>query len=254
MPPGRAARIAGFALLALLPACAVEPPEASRPLAPAGTPGALAERLPARAAGFQRGAAAPVDRPAAGIEVSYATEGRHAAGFVQVLHAPEGPPLADGPADPRVAGELARWSAEAARGPVQSRRLSVTGEFMEPEEAPLFRCAALAGRYGRQPVRSQVCVGAAGGQMLRLRVSMPEHDPPLADARAFARAVALALRGLPPEPEPVLPTPVSLPGTALPPPEGVAPPRPAATRRPAPVRPSPGQANPRPAPRISPGR
>jgi hypothetical protein len=39
-----------------------------------------------------------------------------------------------------------------------------------------------------------LCVGAAAGQLLRVRVSMPRRDFPAADSQAFLAAIAAALR------------------------------------------------------------
>ncbi|MCX8132682.1 MAG: hypothetical protein N3D18_01815 [Roseococcus sp.] len=172
----------------------------------AAGPAALAERLPASAAGFQRGATVPVGQPRQGTEVNYATEGRRAAAFVQVLR-PEGPAPADGPLEAEAQAEFQRWVTESARGQGPARRLSVAAEFQEPPSAPLLRCAAMEGSYGRQPVQSLVCVGAAGGQILRIRASMPRHTPPVADPRAFVREIAAALRGTPVEPGEPMPPP-----------------------------------------------
>lgn len=198
---GRVARtpraaLAGLALFSLV-AC-----EAGRdaslsagPVPRADAPAALANRLPASAAGFQRGATVPVTQPQPGTEVNYATEGRRAAAFVQVLSPVGAAPASDGPNDPEAQSEFQRWVAESARGQGPARRLSVASEFNEPPSSPLMRCAAMEGTYGRQPVQSLVCVGAAGGQILRIRASMPRHTPPVADPRAFVREVSAALRG-----------------------------------------------------------
>ena len=64
----------------------------------------------------------------------------------------------------------------------------------ESERAGLFRCADLEGSYGRQPVQSMICVGAAAGQMIRIRLSMPRRDTPAADTSAFLSAIAASVR------------------------------------------------------------
>ena len=185
-----------FALLAattILGACASNETAtpAAAPVPVASAPEQLARRLPAQAAGFQRGATAPVQQPARGVEVAYSTDGRSAAGFVQVLGAPG--PLPDGVQSEAVQAEYRRWLAETARG-AASRRLRVASESLQPAQSPLFRCAEMEGTYGRQPVQSVLCVGAAGGKLLRVRVSMPRQDPPVADSRAFVRDITAALR------------------------------------------------------------
>ncbi len=121
--------------------------------------------------------------------MAYATPNRQAAAFVQVMRPAEA--LPDGAASPAAQAEYGRWKAAATDHASRNRRLRVV---REEEVGGLFRCAALEGSYGRQPVQSTVCVGAAGGQMLRLRVSMPRREPAVADAQAFVREVAAALR------------------------------------------------------------
>jgi hypothetical protein len=247
-PPRTPSSLAALLLPLLLVACATD--EAVRPVAPVDAPALLAARLPPAAAGFRRGVDAAVEQPLPGVEVAYATEGRQAAGFVQVLRPPSTPPP-DGTASPLVEDEFRRWRDETARGLLRSRRLTVVAEFEEPAAAPLFRCAALEGSYGRQPVQSQICVGAAGGQVLRLRASMPRRNPPVADPRAFAREIAGGLRGqavmaeMPSLPfDPNQPTPVAAPVPAAAPSptrRAAAPPRATAPARAgaAPVRAAP---------------
>jgi hypothetical protein len=175
-------------LLAGLAACAPEP--ATTPaIARVSAPEQLADRLPEQAADFRRGANAPVTQPLSGREVAYATGDRTAAAFVQVLT--PSTPLADGPDSPVAQAEFTRWRDDTARGAIPSRRLRVTSEA---ERAGLFRCAELEGTYGRQPVSSMLCVGAAAGQLLRVRVSMPRRDLPAADSGAFLAAIAASLR------------------------------------------------------------
>ncbi|WP_027283603.1 hypothetical protein [Rubritepida flocculans] len=229
--------ILGFLSLGLLSACeaARDAPPVAGPVPRADAPAALAERLPGAAAGFQRGATVPVSQPRPGTEVNYATEGRRAAAFVQVLR-PEGPAPADGPQEAEVQAEFQRWVTESARGQGPARRLSVAAEFQEPPSAPLLRCAAMEGTYGRQPVQSLVCVGAAGGQILRIRASMPRHTPPVADPRAFVREIAAALRGGPVEPGEPMPPPSAAAPAAAPAGEVVTEPAPPVARRGAPAR------------------
>ena len=155
----------GLLALGLLAGCEMPSGQMTAgPVARADAPAALANRLPASAAGFQRGATVPVTRPQQGTEVNYATEGRRAAAFVQVLSPVGAAPSIDGPDAPQAQAEFQRWVAESARGQGPARRLSVASEFNEPASAPLMRCAAMEGTYGRQPVQSLVCVGAAGGK------------------------------------------------------------------------------------------
>ncbi|MFL1461521.1 hypothetical protein ACI6QG_04910 [Roseococcus sp. DSY-14] len=176
---------------ALLAACAATEGGGgpAAPIPPASGPEALAARLPAEAAGLRRGSDTALSDPLPGREVAYATANRQAAAFVQVLR--PAAPLPDGPASAAAQAEYARWKDAATGQASRNRRLAVV---REAEVAGLFRCAMLEGSYGRQPVESTVCVGAAGGQLLRLRVSMPRREPAAADAQAFVREVAAALR------------------------------------------------------------
>lgn len=182
-------------MLAGLAACATEGADApaTAPVPVVSAPQRLAERLPAQAGSFHRGTAASIEEALAGVEVPYATAGRSAAGFVQVLRPPSVAPP-DGPGSLVVQEEYQRALAAAQRGSGPHRRLRLVQESEEPPGQPLFRCADLEGAYGRTAVTSMTCVGAAGGQLLRLRVSMPRRDPPAADPRAFIRDIAAALR------------------------------------------------------------
>jgi len=185
---------ASLTLLALLAACATESGEpVVAPVPVVSAPATLAERLPAQAGTFQRGTTSPIQQPLPGVEVPYATAGRTAAGFVQVVR-PSGAALPDGPGSAEVQQEYQRVLAVAQRGSGPHRRLRLVNESDQPPGAPLLRCAELEGTYGRTPVISTNCVGAAGGQLIRLRVSMPRRDPPVADPRAFVRDIAAALR------------------------------------------------------------
>lgn len=174
MPSPVSTARAGCVLLALA-GCAGPGPEAPGGLR-ADNPEALARLLPAEAGGLRRGAESPLDT--GGREVSYATTGRTAAAVVELL--------------PAAPGGHARFVAQTADGGGPHRRLREVAGF---REGPL-QCSELEGAYGRhQPVRSLVCTGEAGAAtQIRLRVSMPRRDPPAADARAFARAIAGALR------------------------------------------------------------
>jgi len=156
-------------------------------------PARLAERLPAQAGSFQRGTTATIEQPLPGVEVPYSTPGRTAAGFVQVLRPPAVAPP-DGPGSLVVQDEYQRMVTAAQRGSGPHRRLRLVQESEQPPGASIFRCADLEGAYGRTAVTSTTCVGAAGGQLLRLRVSMPRRDPPAADPRAFIRDITAALR------------------------------------------------------------
>ena len=159
-------RKASLLLLAGLAACATEGGEAitAAPVPVVSAPARLAERLPAQAAAFQRGATAPIQQPLPGVEVAYATAGRSAAGFVQVVRPPsEAPP--DGPGSLVVQDEYQRALSEAQRGAGPHRRLRLLRESEQPPGAPLFRCAELEGTYGRTAVTSMTrCSLASNGR------------------------------------------------------------------------------------------
>ncbi len=189
--------------------CALGPDAAA--LARARTPAGMAEMLPETVAGFRRtailpGAADPADR-----SLAYSTEGQRTAAAMVDLSRPSGPEAAagpDGPDPPAAAAALEAMLARAA-SPGGARRVSETARLTLPEGGPeggpagrpeggdappALRCAETAGRYGRVRVQGLLCAGVLRGTLIRIRVTMPEADPPAADARAFARGVVAALR------------------------------------------------------------
>ncbi|WP_338661988.1 hypothetical protein VQH23_17375 [Pararoseomonas sp. SCSIO 73927] len=155
---------------------------------------AVLARLPAAAAGFERGAAqdvAPGDA-GAGKVTEYVTPRRVAVGHVFLydlgrprVTAAELPP------------EVERAVAEATALPSDrtGRQLSVAGRYTVPARGGDLSCASLEGSFGRTRVERQVCVGVADGRFLRVQVTMPSSAAPAADARAFAAEVAGAARG-----------------------------------------------------------
>jgi hypothetical protein len=203
-------RAALLVLLLALAGCA-QPDQATEPQAapaPPGPPpprlalGDAAARLPPEAAGFLRGRILPLRAPAqgreppreTGREVAYATgsQQHRAAALVQLL--PAGPDLPDGPDSPRAVAAFEAELAEQVAGRDRARNLRETGRFpVTANGRPALTCARLAGTFGRQPVEGLVCGGAVGGNLVRLRVSMPSRQPPLADPRAFASAIVAAL-------------------------------------------------------------
>lgn len=195
-PSLRLPALAGAGLLLLVAGCAPPPggtappgaaaPAARAPLAADASPSALAAALPASADSFQRGATVPVRQPMEGLEVNYSTPNRRGAAFVQVVR-PE-----SGAAPAVAAAEYTRWLAEVTTGERPGRRLRVVQEFTEAG-GPGLRCAALEGSYGRQPVESTFCVGAAGPHVLRLRATMMREGAPAGDARVFMAEMARSL-------------------------------------------------------------
>jgi hypothetical protein len=177
-----------MAAAASLGGCASAQPSFSAAAAgvPSSTgPAALADRLPAMAAGFRRGDARPAGA-GAGREVAYATGGgpMTAAATVELLAEDTG-----------AAAALEAMLAEAL-SPLPSRDMREAGRFTvagAAAAAPPLLCARTAGRYGRERVSGLACAGRAGGALLRIRVTMPAREPPPADPRAFAEAIAAAV-------------------------------------------------------------
>lgn len=162
------------------------------PLAPPGGavsdaagPAALVDRLPAVAAGLRRGAARATGGAGEGREVPYATGGLLTAAATVEL-------LAENTA---AAAALDAALADALRaGPAREMRDAGRLTLAAGGVSPLL-CAETVGRYGRERVAGLVCAGRVGGTLLRIRVTMPAREPPPADPRAFAEAVAAALSG-----------------------------------------------------------
>ncbi len=173
------------AVPAFLGGCAAAPPSAAPPVGPS----ALADRLPAVAAGFRRGEARPAGGAGQGREVAYATGGGRltAAATVELLAE-----------DTAAAAALETMLSEVLR-PVPPREMREAGRFTIAGDGggaawPLL-CAETAGRYGRERVAGLACAGRADGALLRIRVTMPAREPPPADPRAFAEAIAASLSG-----------------------------------------------------------
>jgi hypothetical protein len=186
--------------LALPVACA--PQEGARrtaQTAPSGgmTLEASAERLPAEVLGFARGGTfwLEAERPGQGAAVEYAGPSRAAVATVSLYDRGHGP-VSD--RDPRLAGEFATALAEvmALAGTRTSQRLTERGrtELAVPGGAPLS-CARLEGTYGRQQVRTLVCLGAAAGRYLKVQVTTPQRQVVAVDSEAFVAAIAQAARG-----------------------------------------------------------
>jgi len=182
---GLAPRFATWSAL-LLAGCAGGP---SGPL----TPDLLAARLPPELAGFQRGANLPLPEGAA--EIAYATTGRFSAAAVIDIARPDNALVPDGAGTPQAGAALAQSLAEATL-PAPNRQVAETGRFTLPAGGPAgLLCAETAGRYGRERVQGLLCAGGVAGNMVQLRVTMPQRQPPPADPRAFATALLAALRG-----------------------------------------------------------
>lgn len=156
-------------------------------------PAALAALLPEDAAGFERGQTLPLARGEPGQEVAYATRGLPAAAATVQIRAPAEGPVPDGPDSAAATAAFNRLLQDALR-PEPQRRLRESAQFLLPETAPTLRCAETEGRYGRERVRGLVCAGGLRGNVVGLRLVMPQSEPPPAEPRAFAAAIATALR------------------------------------------------------------
>ncbi len=193
-----------LALAVLLPLAGCVPPEgdgtlasgaAAVPPAPRLSVQDAASRLPDEAAGFRRGQTLPARAPATGQEVTYATPAARQRAAAVVKLAPVGPDLPDGAASPAASAAFQAELNDAVQGRDRARHMNETRRFpLMVAGAPALDCAALAGTFGRQPVEGLVCAGGVGGNLVRLRVSMPKVTPSLADAPAFASAIVAALR------------------------------------------------------------
>ena len=184
------ALLVGAALLPLVAGgCAPAPSPGAGTVSGAGA-AALAERLPALAAGFRRGATRPAV-PGGGREVGYSTEAGRAtaAATVEVLTDETAP----GPALDALLADVLR------AGPAREMREAGRFTIPQPDAADgspsLLSCAETAGRYGRERVAGLVCASRAGGALVRIRVTMPARQPPPAEPRAFAEAIAASLSG-----------------------------------------------------------
>ena len=146
----------------------------------------MAERLPAAAAGFRRGATRPAV-PGEGREIGYSTEAGRSTAVATVELLAEATPAA---------AALDAAVAETSRGgPAREMREAGRLALGDGAASPLF-CAETVGRYGRERVAGLVCAGRFGGALLRIRVTMPAgREPAPADPRAFAEAIAAALSG-----------------------------------------------------------
>jgi hypothetical protein len=156
-----------------------------------------AARLPAQVAGFTRGGAIWLERerPGQGVAVEYAGPSRAAVATVSLYDREQGP-VAD--RDPRLAAEFSAALAEvvAVAGTRTSQQIAERGrsEIAIPGGAPMS-CARLEGSYGRQAVRTLVCVGSAAGRFLKVQVTSPAQPVRPVDPEPFVVAITQAARG-----------------------------------------------------------
>ncbi|NKC29581.1 hypothetical protein [Falsiroseomonas selenitidurans] len=159
----------------------------------------LAGRLPAESASFVRGDTVwhERERPGLGVAVDYAGPARSAVATVSLYDRGQAAVPQDIGA-PAVQAEFTRAVEEALA--MADRRTSQTmaaterSELAVPGQAPL-QCARLQGTYGRQPVQTLLCVGAAAGHFLKVQVTSPGRQVRPVDPMPFVVGIAQAARG-----------------------------------------------------------
>uniref|UniRef100_UPI0022EA671A hypothetical protein n=1 Tax=Falsiroseomonas oryzae TaxID=2766473 RepID=UPI0022EA671A len=158
---------------------------------------AAAARLPASVAGFTRGSAVwhERERPGLGVTVDYAGPARAAVATVSLYDRGAGP-VAE--RDPRVAQEFTNAVSEvvALAGTRTSQTIAERerSQLPVPGGAPLD-CARLEGTYGRQEVRTLVCLGAAAGRFVKVQVTSPLRQVRPVDPLPFVVEVTQRARG-----------------------------------------------------------
>jgi hypothetical protein len=190
-------RPAALLLTLGLSACAAGPeaPVARAPAIP--TLESAAARLPATVEGFTRGETAwhERERPGQGVTADYAGPARSAVATVSLYDRGAGP-VGEDPA--RLEGEFRNAVAEAMAS--ADRRTSQRMTERErntlpvPGGAPLS-CARLDGLYGRQEVRTVVCLGSAAGRFIKVQVTSPARQVRAVDPIPFIQGVTQAARG-----------------------------------------------------------
>lgn len=160
---------------------------------------ALAQRLPANVAGFARGDTTwhERDRPGLGVAVDYAGPARSAVATVSLYDRAAGA-VPDDPGSARLREEFDTALADvlATADGRTAQRMSESGrsEVAVPGGAPLS-CSRLDGLYGRQEVRTLVCLGAAGGRFLKVQVTSPARQVRPVDPIPFVVGITQAARG-----------------------------------------------------------
>jgi hypothetical protein len=134
------------------------------------------------------------DQPGQGVAVEYAGPSRAAVATVSLYDRGQGP-IAD--RDSRLAGEFSAAIAEVVvmAGTRTSQQIAERerNEVPVPGGAPLS-CARLEGTYGRQDVRTLVCVGSAAGRFLKIQVTSPARPVRPVDPVPFVVEIAQAAR------------------------------------------------------------
>lgn len=189
-------------LLLLLPvACAPQAgPEglAAPPAAAAGSLEAAAAQLPGSAAEFTRGNATwhEQQQPGLGVTVDYAGPERAAVATVSLYDRGEGA-VRGGPSDQRLAREFSVAVREvvAIAGTRTSQQIAERErrEVAVPGGQPLA-CSWFDGTYGRQEVRTLLCLGAAAGRFIKFQVTAPARPVRPVDPMPFVVEVTRAAR------------------------------------------------------------
>ncbi|MGG5809251.1 hypothetical protein [Falsiroseomonas sp. CW058] len=182
-------------------ACAPGPGEGpgTRPGGAALPLDAAVARLPANVAGFTRGDAAwhERDTPGLGAAVDYAGPARSAVATVSLYDRGQAVTPGD-PASPRVQGEFAAAVADAVAtaGTRTSQQITERERSELPVPGgPALSCARLSGTYGRQEVRTLLCLGTADGRFLKVQVTAPARQVRPVDPIPFVIGIAQAARG-----------------------------------------------------------
>ncbi|MGX9963934.1 hypothetical protein ACVFYP_11440 [Roseomonas sp. F4] len=194
--------VLGLLLSGVLTACAGGPDGTSSSSARASArPGLeqVAARLPAEVAAFSRGETIwhERDRPGFGVAVDYAGPGRSAVSTVSLYDRGE-PMVPQDVTSAAIQREFATAVQEALamadRRTNQQVTEGVRSELPVPGQAPL-QCVDLRSTYGRQPVQTLLCLGAAAGRFLKVQVTAPVRQVRPVDPMPFVVGIAQAARG-----------------------------------------------------------
>jgi hypothetical protein len=158
-----------------------------------------AARLPGEVAAFTRGETVwhERDRPGFGVAVDYAGPGRSAVSTVSLYDRGE-PMVPEDVTSAIIQREFAAAVQDALA--LADRRTSqeitegARSVLQVPGQAPL-QCVDLRGTYGRQPVQTLICLGAASGRFLKVQVTAPQRQVQRVDPLPFVVGIAQAARG-----------------------------------------------------------
>ncbi len=188
-------------LLLLVAACA---PQQAGPAATASAPAAgsleaAVARLPEQVGDFTRGGTTWLERqrPGDGAMVEFAGPSRAALATVSLYDRGQGR-VSGNRGDPRVTREFSEAVREvvAIAGTRTSQQLAERErrEVAVPGGAPLS-CSWFDGTYGRQDVRTLLCLGAAAGHFIKLQVTAPARPVRPVDPMPFVVEATRAVRG-----------------------------------------------------------